>query len=382
MKIFLFVSVLATMMLGIVLSAYSLDYTTDLSLAVDERYNDNIFLERSNPTSDFITLINPAISLSTKTEKLNVSLNYTPVFNFYAKNGDNNSISQLASIVGYYKLAERLKVGLSDSFIQSRESSSIRTIEGAGPIVRGQEKITSNTLGGDLSYGVTGKITLLGKASYTKTVSQTGTEDVITDSYGLGASYLFTDRTTFRINAAYDFFDYRSSGRATSDSYTAGVNYRLTPTITADAFGGVVVTRIKEPQSTNSGFTGGASVTKAFERGNAILSYLQNIISGLESTTPIRSQSFTLRYNAPVTTSVEASVWVFYNIYKSVGNNEFGTDRTDIGGNAEFSYRLLPWLNALMSYSYVNSSDTLTPTSKYVNNIVMVGMRLSKQAKF
>ena len=131
--------------------------------------------------------------------------------------------------------------------------------------------------------------------------------------------------------------------------------------------------------------TGGLSVTKTFERGTASLAYLQNVIAGVESTSPIRSQTVTLRYAAPVTTSLNASISAFYNRYKSIGStgiDGIDTNRNDTGGTADLSYGFLPWLSGTLSYSYIHSNDKLNDTGSYVNNIVMAGIKLSKQARF
>ena len=385
MKILLFVSALAAMMFGVTFSVYALDYTADLSLSLSEQYNDNIFLSHTDRTTDYITLISPAIALSTRFEKADVSISYSPTFNLYKDHDENNSTSHAASLLSHYRLTEKLTLGLSDTFVRTRESSAVRAIEGAGPINRGLERITTNSLSGDLSYRLTGKISLLGNAVYTYTDTETGTGDVSTYTGGLGASYLFSERTTFRINASYTLFDYTVGGNSTSSSYTAGIIYRLTPTITADAFGGIVITRVDEPKRTDTGYTGGLSVTKTFERGTASIAYLQNVIAGVESTSPVRSQTVTLRYAAPVTTSLGASISAFYNRYKSIGStgtSGIETNRTDMGGAADLSYGFLPWLSGTLSYSYVHSNDKLTDTGSYVNNIVMAGIRLSKQARF
>lgn len=184
----------------------------------------------------------------------------------------------------------------------------------------------------------------------------------------------------------YNFFDYSVSGNATSGNYTVGVNYKLTPTIVADVFGGVVVTNVDEPKSTNTGYTGGISFTKTFEqKGTAVLSFVQNVIAGLESTTPIRQQTATLSYNAPVTSKLDATISVYYSIYRPIGSTgTIGTDndRNDAGGTAQLSYRLLPWLNAFVSYSYVNSDNKTNDTGSYNNNLVMAGVKLAKQYKF
>ncbi|HMK56987.1 MAG TPA: outer membrane beta-barrel protein [Dissulfurispiraceae bacterium] len=384
MKTSTFVVFLMAVILMMAASCYALDYTADLSLSLSEQYNDNIFLTNRDKVSDYITLVAPALSLSTRTAQSDILVNYSPTFNFYKDNSDQNSTSHAASAVGHYRATDKLTLGLSDTFVSTREAAAIRAVQGAGPISTSGERITTNTLAGDLAYRITAKISLLANAGYTYTDTQTGTDDVSSYTGGLGATYLYNSRTTFRINATYTFFDYKTSSNSNSSSYIAGVNYRLTPTLVIDAFGGVVITKVDEPKRTNTGFTGGVSATKTFERGTASISYLQSVIAGVESTTPVKQQTLTLRYTAPVVERLDASASAFYSRYRAIGGTVTAgaEDRDDIGGTADLTYRLLPWLNGFFSYSYINSNDKTDSTGSYRNNIVTAGIRLSKQARF
>ncbi|HMK59597.1 MAG TPA: outer membrane beta-barrel protein [Dissulfurispiraceae bacterium] len=384
MKIISFVMLVIAVVMVAPISGYALDYTADLSLGLSEQYNDNIFLANTNKVHDYITAIAPSLALSTRTAQSDVMLSYSPIFNFYKNNSDQNNVSHAASLVGHYRPTDRLVLGLSDTFASTRESSAIRAIQGAGPISRTNERITTNTLAGDLSYRLTAKISLLANTGYIYTKSQSGTDDVSSYTGGLGASYAFNDRTVFRINGTYTYFDYKNSSNANDSTYTAGINYRLTPTIVIDAFGGIVITKVDEPKRTNTGFTGGLTATKTFERGTASISYLQSVIAGVESTTPVKQQTVTLRYAAPIIERLDATASVFYSRYRAIGGTvTAGTEnRDDIGESAELTYRILPWLNGFISYSHINSDDKTDGSGSYRNNIVTAGIRLTKQARF
>ncbi|MGO9377207.1 MAG: hypothetical protein ACLPN1_18575 [Dissulfurispiraceae bacterium] len=389
MKIFLFISAFVVVIFGVNFSAYAAEYTATASLAASEQYNDNILLTHTERIYDYVTLIAPSIALSAKTEKADINLNYSPTFNEYLYHNERDSTSQQASIGGTYRLTDKVKLDLSDAFIQSREYTDIISTEGDGPVSRAQEKITSNTVSGDMSYKLSAKINLLGNASYTNTNSEGLTATVKSYVGGLGVQYLFNDRTTFRVNGAYTLFDYQLTGDATSGNYIAGVNYKLTPTLTADAYGGVADTHIDKPSSTDISFTGGLSITKTLERGTASISVVQNIIAGFESSSPIRAQMASLQYSAPVTPSLDATISAFYRRYRAIGltgvsesSGIVDTNRNDTGGTAELSYRLLSWLSANVSYSYIYSVAVMNDAETYVNNIIMVGIKLSKSAKF
>jgi len=385
MKRFLSISVFSIMMFALIISAHAMDYNATASLSLTEQYNDNITLLREHKLFDYITVISPLISLSAKGGAGDATISYSPTFNLYNDHSDNNSTSQQFNALGHYKPTDRFSFNVLDNFYESKESYILRNIEGAGPITNARERVTTNHLGGDVAYKLSDHFILTGLGGYDYTVTESGVGDASTYVGGLGLNYVYSSRTTFRVNGAYTLYDYKNSGNVTSGSYTAGVNYKLSPTIVADAFGGVVQTDLHETSHTNTAFTGGISITKNFSRGVASLAFLQSIIAGLESRVPIRQQSLSFKYSAPITAELEGSLSAFLSHYRSTSSaGIFGsnTDVHDLGGSADLSYRLLSWLSATLSYSYVHSIDKLTEANGYVNNIVMAGIKLSKQAKF
>jgi hypothetical protein len=388
MKTFLIICTFVVAILGASAMVYALDYTGSLSLSLSEQYNDNIFLGHSDKVSDYITSIAPMIALSTRTDKGDALLNFSPTFNFFKDNSFNNNTAEQASYLGHYRVTEALSLGLTDTFLHTRESSVVRTVDWTGPLAfaQGQETITTNNLSGDLAYKLTGKITLSANAGYTYTETSSGIGNVSTYTGGPGLSYLFNERTTVRVNATYTLFDYKDGGNSKSSSYIAGINYKITPTIVADGFGGAVITKVDQPSTSVTGFTGGLSITKSFTKGTASLSFAQTVIAGFESTTPVKLQTVTIRYAAPVTAFLDATIAAFYDRSRQIGGTVStgveNNNRNDYGWNAELSYRVMPWLSAMMSYSYINSEATVVKSDSYINNIIMLGIKLSKQAKF
>jgi len=63
------------------------------SVTIREEYNDNIFLTSSNEVDDFITTVNPAISLSYTASLLTLSLDYGLVFRIFANHPELNETS-------------------------------------------------------------------------------------------------------------------------------------------------------------------------------------------------------------------------------------------------------------------------------------------------
>src|ERR1700690_154035 len=144
MKIFIFILAVAALVVGARVSAYAVDYTADASLSTSEQYNDNLFLRNTNRQHDYITLIAPGIALSTKTETADVKLNYSPTFYLYNDHSQYNYTAEQAFAQGHYNASDKLTLGLSDLYVQTRDYNSISAIPGAGPISTGLERITYN----------------------------------------------------------------------------------------------------------------------------------------------------------------------------------------------------------------------------------------------
>jgi|WetSurMetagenome_2_1015567.scaffolds.fasta_scaffold00064_49 hypothetical protein len=377
----------------------ALDYAADLSLDVSETYNDNINLSQANKISDFITVIKPALALSTTTQSLDAGINYSPSFNFYAGHEDVNSISHQAAVTGRYRLSDTLTLNIADSYTRSRDSSVLRTIEGGGPITQELRTTTHNSLNGDLDYRLSGIVGLQAGATYTMVnisgmnsgatnITGTNSGDYETYAGRLGVRYILDERITLRAGAVLTLYDYKMSGDANSMDYTLGANWRLTPTITVGGYGGFVITRLEQEGRTINGFSGGLSIAKRFENSQANFSYAHGVTAGIQSTTPMKSDVVSLRYTLPVTQQIDGSLAAFYGNYKAMGDTGGGlaANRDEYGGTVNFAYRL--WqdsgqtLSAVMSYSFVKSNAAAPASQSYTNNIIMLGLKFSHKAGF
>jgi hypothetical protein len=386
MKLFLVISAFAAAVLSLPGVSSALDYTADLSASLSEKYDDNIFLSHTDRVSDFITVVSPSVALSTRTERVSLLLNYSPSLNFFTSHEDKNSITHQALLRGQYLISERLNIGVTDSFIQTRESQVIRDVEGSGPIIAGLEKITTNTLSSNLSYRLSEELTLQPSAIYTHTAnSQPDIGDVTTYIGSLNANYRLTERITLHTNAAYTLYKYTLSSDAKGQDYNIGASYVFDQTLKTDAYGGINITRVNDADSAIIGFTGGFSATKTFETGSANISYKQNVSAGAESASPVRSQVLSLRLSRPVTDHLDASINASYSLFKALNNGFFFstlTNRRDVTGSADLSYKLMPWVSLRASYTYVNSHDKVSSSGSYYSHTAMLGFRVAQQAKF
>jgi hypothetical protein len=377
--------VIAVLMISISSEVYALDYVVDASISASEQYNDNIYLSQSNRKGDFITVVNPVMAISRTAEDGSLAINYSPFFNFYAAHDERNSISHQATLRGSYRLSNSLTFNLSEAFMHSQESSVLRTVEGGGPIISGQRMVTNNVLNGELIYRLSGPFSIQGNAIH-NLVNNAGTDagDFHTYAGRLGINYILDERITLRVTSIFTYYDYRITGDANSMDFNLGFNWRVTPTVTLDGYGGIIITTLEQESRTVNGFSGGLTVTKRFERGSAILNYAHGVTAGIQSAAPMRSHIVTLRYDTPVTEQMTLSLSAFYGNYSALGgmDTDAGSNRDEYGGTLNMAYRLSRYLSAIMTYSHVRSNSRATSGVSYSNNIIMLGLRLFDQFRF
>ena len=69
-------------------------FTIAPSISLDEEFNDNIFQTESNRRWDLITVLTPGIAITANTPRLNLSLQYSPSFEYYVRTPTENTIAQ------------------------------------------------------------------------------------------------------------------------------------------------------------------------------------------------------------------------------------------------------------------------------------------------
>ena len=344
MKFLWIISSFTALVLAMPGTVFALDYKADLSLTSTEQYNDNIFLTHTNKTRDYITEFNPAVMVSTKTEKSEVGLQYSPLFSYYSTHSEKNDIAQQANAQGLFKLTERLTAGLSDVFLQTKDLLTIRSVDGVGPLVSATDRITMNTLTGNLAYKVSDQLTVQPSLAYNTTNnSQVGFSDIKTYAGAVDVSYLLTGRTTPKARFEYDLYEYSIGGKVYEQKDVIGVLHKFTPTFSVDANVGIDIESTQMPSATDELLIGNLAVIKTFEKGSASLSYVNGIVTGVQALSPLRAQVFTLSYTRPVSAaSIDTSISAFYGIYKATGHVVIDEKRNDIGASAKLSHKLFP----------------------------------------
>ncbi len=119
---------------------HAMDWNVKPSLNLSETYSDNITLApRGREQSEFITQINPGVSLTGDAARLKLNLNYRMQNLFYAKDSSRNNIRHQLFANGTATLVE------DTFFVDASSSIGQRLISGTGPIPMDNVSVTGNT---------------------------------------------------------------------------------------------------------------------------------------------------------------------------------------------------------------------------------------------
>lgn len=352
-----------------------------LSLAVSEEYNDNVFLSDTDRKSDFITRISPRLDLSFRAPKASLTLGYSPSFNIYSSHSERNSTSQRFNSQASLQPSERLSLGVNASFLKSEEVAEQREVLVVDPgALRQNRELTTTTVGAQLSYKLSPTLQPTLGASYTNTDYQGGVvDDSETYAATFSLAYTLGARSTLSVGAKHTLFDYQGPIDATTQEYTLGLSYKLTPTLTAAASGGITFTDIDGISGNKTNFSGGVSLTHQGERGSAVLGVSQAVISSITEAEPQRSRTVSLRLTRQLAEKWNAGASLSYSTYKSVASS-FRAARSRnteaLHAGADLSYTLGPWARASLAYRYIDSNEKENNLGSYYNHIVVFSLNV------
>ncbi|MEW6001253.1 MAG: hypothetical protein AB1638_01175 [Nitrospirota bacterium] len=356
-------------------TALSYEYTAETFLSLSEEYNDNIFLVPSDKTDDFITYISPGVNLSIRSTTGELKLGYFPTFSIYKSRDELNETAHHFTANGNFTLSERLTFSISDTFVKSSEITDIRAVPDLGPI-RGRQELRSHNIRGNISYRLKPNLFYILGASFSDNdFKEPGSSEVKTYSGNTGLTYRYSEKTTLNANVRYAKNDFRPESDATDQFYELGMTYRFTQTLTLGLTGSTIITKIEDTDETDTGFGGSVSLTKIFEKGQAVLSYRQTVIPGTQEGEPLRDRTASLSVSRSLTNTLSGSVSASYSNFESIETNNVDITETRFSG--DLTYRFRPWANLALSYSYVDSNDKIINTRDYHNNIILFTMRFS-----
>jgi len=151
-------------------------------------YNDNIFIEKTNPDADFVQVISPGLFLGAwnyvSRQGVYMQADYTPSVLLFLDHPETDTVDHRVSFAAGRQF-QRSAVALSQTF----ESTSDPTLEGGGRLAR---------------------------KAYNTTVS---------------GNYDFTDKTSFEANLYQILYDYEASVSTREWASVNWLNYRLFPKI-------------------------------------------------------------------------------------------------------------------------------------------------------
>jgi hypothetical protein len=358
-------------------------YTVKPSLSLSEEYNDNLFLTQSDRISDFISYVSPGIDLSAKSINTILNLSYTPTFSFYSSHNDLNETAHNINANGTFTLSDRLSSNLTGSYVRSSETNDIRAIPDIGPVtVRTERQYLA--IGGGASYKLRDNLFYtLGLTYANMDTDAPDLNKVKTYSGNMGFAYETSERTTLSANAMYMKYDYKPARDWTEQYYSLVIKHRLSQTVTIAASGGTIIIKTQDRGESDIDIGGGVDLTKTFETGKVSLSYGNNVIPSVESSTPLRAQTVSLHLSKSITNKLAGSVSAYYTNYKSVGTTIDANkmDVNEIVFTPLLTYTFSQAVNLILSYSYVNSSDKIDSHNDFHNNIVLLTLRLTYSKK-
>ena len=355
--------------------ATAYDFTPGGSLSLSEEYNDNINLSRTNRTGDFVTGISPSVYCTLRSAASSLTASYSPSFSLYKSHDGLNTTSHAASAQGILNLSEKTGLSFTDTFVLSKELGNLAAVSELGP-VRTRTEHRVNTLNGSLSHKISGLFAYSLEAGYIDAYAKdAGDRNSKTYSGAMGLTYARGERSSLSANAKYTQYDYKSRSDANSQDYTLAMTYKLSPTLIISASGGTIITEVQDSGRRSTDFSGGVTLTKQLNRGNAVLSYRQSVVPGLEDGSPLRSRTAGLRLSRSLTNSMSASVQASYTKFKAVAISGTNADEWRIG--AALAYSVGKWASISLAYNFIKLDDKTNSANGYYNNTALLLLRLN-----
>lgn len=256
---------LAGAMLLLSFHSYAGDWKITPSVNLKETYSDNVRLATpGNEKSDFITQINPGISVSGTGSHLKLDGSYTMQNIFYANDNGPNSIRHQLSAHGNVELLDDL------FFVDGKASISQQNISAFGPQTTDNTNVTGN-LSNVTTYSISPYLRHRFK-NFASAEARFTHDSVSTGTNGLSDSQ--SDRILLNLTSGTEFgrlgwglhynkqqIDFTNRPTVDLETYSGDLRYRVTPQFSLTATGG----EEKNNYLSLSGNSGGTFWTGGFE---------------------------------------------------------------------------------------------------------------------
>ena len=285
--------------------AYGQRLTLTPSLAIEERYDNNIFQTRTNKKDDFITILSPGIRVQYPSGELQaetrLDFNYRADVEWFADHSEQDQVAHNASLTLSSHLAPSLKIDVRDLFLLTEEpfgrDQNLDDPTGLRPRnLQGRARTLHNEIKSRLDAALGGR-TALGVFFESLIDDVDIPEDLDEFRYTVGTElgYIVNTARDSRVLVGYrvTFHTFRDNGVTMPDNLdaafqvhtvSAGWRHELTPTLSAHAVLGYSFTHSDASQNDgHKAVITDVGLIKTFHVGQASLGYIRQFTSG-EST--------------------------------------------------------------------------------------------------
>ncbi len=414
-KITILLFIVIVMISGSLFADSVIEVTPSVNLS--EEYNDNIYLDKTDKISDWMTTLSPGIALNISSQKNNFILNYFPTIVRYKERSQNNTVRQALSFSLASAISQHFNFDMNDTFLRSEQpieqtadiisdrktrspyyrnngSASINYIFGPSSsflmgfnhsLLRNTDKtLDDGTIFkpyADYSYWFNVKHGLELNAGYTNANFSRGDNAPAADDYtgftdGIGYRYRYDPHSTFFMH--YDFTDRNFKGASTDYKVyegKLGFEKNVSEDMSYNLSAGYFI-RHNEIGNNDNGLNADISFTKNINRGSFSVAgksgwgeaYLESESRGFT-----KFQSITSTFNYQVTESLNNYVSVTYRQDKDETSRKSKTLRTNYGWRWSF----LRYYSIAIDYSCDVRRDDIA-TDEYLVNKVMLNLRWSR----
>ena len=402
-------------------------YELTPSISVSETYDDNIYLNSSDETSDYITEVTPGLSLNILSQNTQLELTYAPTFVRYDDEDENNTVRHSGTLILGHDLTQHLRFDLTDTYIFSEEpleetegieaprvtpderytyqrnigTASLRYLFGAENVltvgythslldnedVELSEPIipddgTIQTPFATLAYWFNVKNGLELDYEYVKAGFDRKDDFEPEDDYtghGTGIRYLyrFTPHTTGSVGYDYTTRDFDGL----EEDYevhegSAGFDHTFSPDLSVSLVGGYFVQK-NDYSDDETGATYEASLMKTFSRGSFTIggsggwdeAYLEAERRGF---TRYWSANASIEYQI-----LEPLMGYAGGSYRTDEDDADDREWTTWRGNCGLTWDFLRWYALSLDYTYADRDDDVD-TDDYTVNRVMLRLTASR----
>jgi hypothetical protein len=365
------------------------------SLAVSERFEDNVRFSSTNKEADFATVVSPTVAFTARGREVDVSGSWGSQITRFMKTTNFNRVNSLGGVaLDAGTLTGRVVRGLglkvTENYAYTQELPEFtqfgQTQElASGGIQTGRVSIFINTFGVTAPYVLTERAQVSG--SYTNSITRFSSGSTLAGSNSTlvsstshalvgGGSYAVTPQTALLSNYSYSRFSFGGGGIVDTHAVDAGFRRQFPADLLVDAtVGGTYLPSLDRlTPNFNAGLTKKFSATDVGARFTRSV-FNSGGLAALVSTRELLTGFVTHRLTRAMTATVSGN----YATTKSVGLRTVDIASYSLVPAA--SYSLTRWATLTASYMYSHQkSEGLTVSltgSEFARNTVTVGVTVT-----